>query len=973
MALVVVRADRLVLQHAGGSQLSVLSDPHQRFPLSQSASVSHDRIRDSTAELADMAFSPEDNSGVNRRHIYSDYDDVQGLPEVTEEAPLLPSHQFSYGTQGHPINESTIAEQGQRAVEEVDTRWAAVQRHVKSLASAAQRHADWDAFVESARNLTREDVKEMVLEPVRLIPPVILGMLLNVLDGVSYGMIMFPTSHAIFANFGGDGVSMFFASCVISQLVYTLGGSIFRGGNGSMMIEVVPFYHILVQVIMQTVGEDDPKTVVATTMAAFALSSILTGLTFYLLGKFRLGIIVSFFPRHILVGCIGGVGVFLIETGLAVCGRVEGNFEYNMDTLRYLTQDAVMITQWALPFALAVLLRVITHKVHSPIVFPAYFIVLPIVFYVIALASGHGVGYLREHGWVFNINVESAQFWRFYTYFDLSHTSFRALIATIPTQCALVFFGILHVPLNVPALGVSVGEDNVDTNRELVAHGYSNLLAGMLGTVPNYLCYVNSVLFYKVGGGSRLSGIMLAFGTALILIAGPSGIAYLPILVVGALIFVLGYDLVKEAVWDTFGRVNHWEYLTIWVIIIVMTISDFVVGVLVGIVLACIVFVMQTSKRNAVRAMFDGRVAHSTVRRHAMQRRFLVEVGRQTLIIKLQGFLFFGTINSVESLIRKILDIATWENNPIRFLILDCSVVTGMDFSAAETLTRIQRLLSAKDVLLVLAGITAESDAGVALRNVDLWMDRGLSLEVFCSLNEALEWTENEYLRGMYSSGLTAGRVLRKATLSTSTGLRIPRQPRQPALDMAQGFANSPRYSQIHEAAKNVTEHLRRDSSADSHSSHHDTQPFALIAATLGPYASENSNDVYELLVPHLELVVLPQGASLWEVGDSPEALYFIESGILRANYVFEQEDFEFTEAMLAGTIAGELSFLSQQKRNTAVVAELDTRLWRLDEPSLKEMASEDPARFCQLLQLLLRVTSDEQSVLMSYLVSRLS
>ena len=46
----------------------------------------------------------------------------------------------------------------------------------------------------------------------------------------------------------------------------------------------------------------------------------------------------------------------------------------------------------------------------------------------------------------------------------------------------------------VPALGVSLQEDNVDLDRELVAHGISNMGAGLLGTVPNYLCYVNTVL-----------------------------------------------------------------------------------------------------------------------------------------------------------------------------------------------------------------------------------------------------------------------------------------------------------------------------------------------------------------------------------------------------------------------------------------------------------------------------------------------
>lgn len=59
---------------------------------------------------------------------------------------------------------------------------------------------------------------------------------------------------------------------------------------------------------------------------------------------------------------------------------------------------------------------------------------------------------------------------------------------TIPTQLALVFFALLHVPINVPSLAISIGEDNVDTDQELLAHGISNIASGLVGSVPNYLC-----------------------------------------------------------------------------------------------------------------------------------------------------------------------------------------------------------------------------------------------------------------------------------------------------------------------------------------------------------------------------------------------------------------------------------------------------------------------------------------------------
>jgi SulP family sulfate permease len=46
---------------------------------------------------------------------------------------------------------------------------------------------------------------------------------------------------------------------------------------------------------------------------------------------------------------------------------------------------------------------------------------------------------------------------------------------------ALSFFGI--IPINVPALGAAVKEDNLNVNRELIAHGISNTLSGLVGSI----------------------------------------------------------------------------------------------------------------------------------------------------------------------------------------------------------------------------------------------------------------------------------------------------------------------------------------------------------------------------------------------------------------------------------------------------------------------------------------------------------
>jgi SulP family sulfate permease len=49
-------------------------------------------------------------------------------------------------------------------------------------------------------------------------------------------MILFPLGEHIFEKTGPDGISMFYVSCIVSQLVYSLGGSRFKGGVGSEMV-----------------------------------------------------------------------------------------------------------------------------------------------------------------------------------------------------------------------------------------------------------------------------------------------------------------------------------------------------------------------------------------------------------------------------------------------------------------------------------------------------------------------------------------------------------------------------------------------------------------------------------------------------------------------------------------------------------------------------------------------------------------
>lgn len=270
----------------------------------------------------------------------------------------------------------------------------------------------------------------------------------------------------------------------------------------------------------------------------------------------------------------------------------------------------------------------------------------------------------------------------------------------------------------------------------------------------------------RSGGVTRIAGILLAVATFGPLLAGPVIIGFIPVMVVGALIFFLGIDLLREALVNTWGTLHRLEYLTvshrslprsfcfadlaqIVIIIVTMGAYDFVVGILVGIILACVSFVLQTSQISAIRGTMPGGVASSTVRRHPIQHRFLQEVGHQIYVMKLAGFLFFGTIVGVENRIRALLKDDAFESQPIQMLVIDLSKVDGLDFSAAEAFTRVNRILNVRNIRLIVCGFTTFGEVGKSLRTVGL-LDEDGGANYFDDLNSALEFCENDLLKTFY-------------------------------------------------------------------------------------------------------------------------------------------------------------------------------------------------------------------------------
>jgi sulfate permease, SulP family len=411
--------------------------------------------------------------------------------------------------------------------------------------------------------------------------------------------------------------------------------------------------------------------------------------------------------------------------------------------------------------------------------------------------------------------------------------------------------------------------------------------------------------------------------------------------------------------WTTWGKVQRLEYLTILVIVVTMGVWDFVVGIFIGIILAALSFVVQTSRRTAIRATYSGEIANSTVRRAPLQHRFLKEAGKQIFLIKLAGFLFFGTIVGVENRIRALLEDEAFEERPLRFLILDMTSINGIDYSAAEAFTRINRLLQKRGVVLCVSGIDLKGEIGHALESVGLFSD-DQDVRRFPGLNEALESCENELLKSLYRHQ-SKGVPRRTET----THLDVPRARGSELSSSVQTefLVSSPRRNQLQRVAQSAVEDVPTSSSKWQDFQ----QPLPLLLEMFEGMTTK-AEDFWFKVGPYFEKRTLVQGTVLFEPGDRPNGFYLLEDGLMRADYDLPQG--KFSELIARGRPFGELPFFSQTARTATMIADKDSVAWQLSADKWKDLQADLPEVAQELLKISLKLTKERMDVITSYVLT---
>jgi SulP family sulfate permease len=478
-----------------------------------------------------------------------------------------------------------------------------------------------------------------------------------------------------------------------------------------------------------------PQAVFATVVTAIALTSLVTGLLFLLLGWFKLSGFVRYIPYPVIGGFLAGTGWLLSKGAVGVMLDMPLTLA-NLPVLF----SPNMLAHW-LPGALfAVGLLLALRRFNHFFITPGALVLATALFYAYLAVAHISIATASASGWLLG-PFPGGGLYQPLTPAMLTQVDWGMILGQLDKIATIFALSIISLLLNASGLEVAVQRD-IDLNRELQTAGLANLAGGLGGSPVGYQTLGLSALSHRLGARTRLVNLISALLCGLALFFGASLISYFPKPVLGGMLLFLGLSFMVEWLVDARKHLPMADYLLVWIILVIIAAVGFLQGIAAGIFIAAILFVISYSRVNAVKNILNGRIYHSKVDRPRDHRQLLSEKGEQIYILRLQGFIFFGT---VQSLLEQIRDRINDPNlQPLRFLILDFQRVTRLDSSAVFGITRLKQMAVANDILMVWTqvadGIRRQLERGGLIDETDD------SFIILPTLDYGVEWCENKML-----------------------------------------------------------------------------------------------------------------------------------------------------------------------------------------------------------------------------------
>jgi sulfate permease, SulP family len=511
----------------------------------------------------------------------------------------------------------------------------------------------------------------------------------EVVLAVSFAALVFGGGYLDEELPKGIGLYLVAASLTLAILAWR-GGA--RGVVGSVQDAAAAVLAIIATTaVVQTFG--GPDQVFLTVVAATLVVTLLTGITFLLLGTFRLGNFARFIPYPVVGGFLAGTGWILAKGGL----RVATHLDPTIHTIHQFV-GAFELVRWGPAVAFGVLLLVATRVVKRPLVIPAVFAIGLGLFALGMLVTGSSIQEARNGLWMLG-PFTSARLWQPWTLRALSGAEWSVVLRQAPGIATAVFVAVIACLFNVGGVELLLHKD-LDSNEELRDAGWVNVVSGLFGGIPGYHALSLTSLANQMAVDGRRAGLVASVIPLAAVVFGAAAVGLIPRMIVGGVLVFVGLSFLVAWVVDVRRSLPLGEYLIVLAILVTIATKGLLVGLVIGLVLAVVLFAINYGRVELVHEVEFGTTHRSNVDRPSGERTALQGLADRVLILRLSGFVFFGTASGLLERIRKRV-----EAGSLLFLLVDLRRVAGMDASAVLSFRKVALLAEASGFELVLAEV----------------------------------------------------------------------------------------------------------------------------------------------------------------------------------------------------------------------------------------------------------------------------
>ena len=388
----------------------------------------------------------------------------------------------------------------------------------------------------------------------------------EILSGLTVAMALIPEAVAFALIAGLSPLTGLYAAFMMGLVTSILGGrpGMISGATGAVAVVLVA--------LAQQYG-------VEYVFATVILAGVLQVIT----GALRMGKLMRLVPHPVIFGFVNGLAIIIFMSQLAQFKDPSGAWLTGSEMFIFLGFVLLtMVIIWGLP------------KITKAV--PASLIAILSVFGIVAAfgIETRTVGDIASIAGGFPpFHIPSVPF------------SIETLVIIFPYAAIMAGVGLIESLLTLNIID-EITETRGRGNKEAAAQGIANILSGLFSGMGGCAMIGQSLINISAGARARLSGIVASVMLLVFIMFGAGLIEQMPMAALTGLMIMVSVGTFEWASLRTFNKMPTSDlFVMVVVTLITAVLHNLAVAVLVGVIIAALVFAWDNAKRIRARKHID--------------------------------------------------------------------------------------------------------------------------------------------------------------------------------------------------------------------------------------------------------------------------------------------------------------------------------------------------------------------------------